>query len=119
MAILMKKLKGSTLVEVIVSMVIILSCLGIGMAIFSNISGSVNDELRILAEIRLKTWVTETKLKNDYTEATLEFENLRMERSILPYPKKARLKILFMEAFTPSGKKLTEYKEIIVVEGGK
>jgi hypothetical protein len=97
-------------------MVIILTCLGIGMTIFTNISRDVNDELRILAEIRLNTWAGETKLKNDITDASLDFENIKIQRSILPYPKKARLKVLFLEAFTPSGKKLAEYKEIVFFE---
>jgi hypothetical protein len=114
---LKRKLKGSTLMEVLVAMIIILTCVGITMMIFSNLSAGVNDELRILAEIRMNTIATETKLKNDLTEATFEFENIHIQRSILPFPQKARMKILYLEAQTLSGKKIAEYKEIITLNG--
>lgn len=110
-------MKGSTLVEVLVAMVIILTCLGIAMMIFSNLSADVNDELRIIAEIRMNTIATETKRKKDFTDATLEFENIHIQRSILSYPQKKRLKILYLEAQTPFGKKIATYKEMITVEG--
>jgi hypothetical protein len=116
MVVLKKKLKGSTLVEVIVAMVIILTCLGIALTIFTNLSRDVNDELRILAEIRINTLANETKIKNDYTDVNLEFDNLKIQRSILPYPGKARLKILYIEAFTPMDKKIAEYKEIVSIK---
>jgi hypothetical protein len=111
-----KKLKGSTLVEVITAMVIILTCLGIAMTIFQNVSRDVNDELRILAEIRINTLASETKLKNDFTDIDLDFDNLKIHRSILPYPQKARLRVLLIEAFTPLGKKIAEYREIVSID---
>jgi hypothetical protein len=119
MGILKKKLKGSTLVEVITAMVIILTCLGIAMTIFTNLSRDVNDELRILAEVRINTLASETKLKNDFTDVTLDEENLRIQRTILPYLQKARLRVVFIEAFIPSGKKVAEYKEIVSINTSK
>lgn len=110
------KLKASTIIEVITAMVIILTCLGIAMTIFTNMSRDVNDELKILAEIRVHTFAAETKKNNDYTDVTQDFDNIRIQRSILLYPKKSRLKILFIKAFTPDGKKITDYKEIISID---
>jgi hypothetical protein len=109
-------LKASTLIEVIVAMTIILTCLGIAMVIFSNMSRDVNDELRILAEIRVNTFAAETKNTKDFTDVTLDSENIRLQRSILLYPQKARLRVLYIEAFTPYGRKITEYKEIVSIE---
>jgi competence protein ComGF len=114
-----KQLKASTLIEVITAMVIILTCASIALMIFSNLSRDVNDDLRILAEIKINTWAAETKKNTDFTEATQNLENIRLERSILLYPKKSRLRVLLIEAFTPSGKKLTQYKEIISIEDKK
>jgi len=113
------KLKASTIIEVITAMVIILTCLGIAMTIFTNMSRDVNDELKILAEIRVHTFAAETKKNNDYTDVTQDFDNIRIQRSILLYPKKSRLRVLFIEAFTPDGKKITDYKEIIVIDQTK
>ena len=114
-----QNLKASTIIEVITAMVIILTCLGIAMTIFSNMSRDVNDELRILAEIRVNTFAAETKKNNDYTDVTQDFDNIRIQRSILLYPKKPRLKVLFIEAFTTNGKKITDYKEIISIDQSK
>ena len=109
------QLKASTLIEVIAAMVIILTCLGIAMTIFTNMSRD-NDELKILAEIRVNTFAVETKKNNDYTDITQDLDNIRIQRSILLYPKKPRLKVLQIEAFTPLGKKLSDYKEIISID---
>ena len=76
----------------------------------------VNDELKTVATIRLGTFATETKEKNDFTDITLDWENIKIQRTVLPYLKRERLKILFLEAFTPSGKKIAEYKEIITAD---
>jgi len=113
------RLKASTLIEVITAMVIILTCAGIAMMIYSNLSRDVNDELRILAEIRINTLAVETKKNSDFTEFTQDFENIRLQRSILLYPKKNRLRVLLIEAFLTSGKKITTYKEIISIEETK
>lgn len=109
------KLKASTMVETIVAMVIILICAGIGLSLFSDIGRDVNDELRIEAEIRINSYAVETKLKKDFTESTIETENLRLQRSFTDYIKKTRLKVLFIEAYSLAGKKVCEYKELIVI----
>lgn len=116
MGVLKKKLKGSTLVEVIVAMVIILTCMGIAMSIFLNVSRDMNEELRILAEIRIHALATETNRAKDYTDTSVDFDNMKLQRNITSYANKAKLKQVTIAAFTLSGKKIGDYKEIVVVE---
>jgi hypothetical protein len=113
------KLNGSTIIEVIMAMIIILTCLGIAMAVFNNMSRDVNDELLILAEIRVNTLAAETKQKKQYSDIDLDYNDMIIKRTIQPHPYKGRLKIMLIEAVTPFQKKITTYREIISVDDKK
>jgi Tfp pilus assembly protein PilV len=115
MGILKHKVKASSLIEVLVAMVIMMSTMGIGLAIYQNLTHDSNDDLKIRAEIELNSLASETKLNKTYSEVTIEEEDMRLQRSIEIYEKSKRLRILYLQAFTPFGKKITEYKEIIVI----
>jgi competence protein ComGF len=119
MGILKQKVKGSTLVEVLVAMVIIMTATGIGLAIYENLARDINDDLKIKAEIQLENMAAETKKSNALTEVIMDKEDMRLQRSIETYEKSKRLKVLHLEAFTLTGKKITEYREIIVIPDGK
>lgn len=112
---LTKKVKASTIVETIVAMVIIMICTGIGLTLFSNISRDVNDQLRIEAEIRCNSLATETKMRGDFSEKTVESENLRLQQSINAYSSNTHVKVLLIEAYSLSGRKICEYKELITI----
>jgi competence protein ComGF len=115
MAELKKMVKASTLIETIVAMVIIMICSGIGLSLFSNISQNVNDELRIEAAIRVNSMAVETKLNKEFTETTLESDNLRLERSFQVYPGKKQIEVLVIDAYSLTGRKVCGYRELIKV----
>lgn len=108
------KLQASTLVETIVAMVIIMICSGIGLCLFSNLSRDVNDELRIEAEIRINSFAGETKLKNDFTDITIESPNLRIQRYFQDYRNMKRIKVMLIDAYSLSGRKVCTYRELII-----
>jgi type II secretory pathway pseudopilin PulG len=108
------RLRASTIIETIVAMVIILICSGVGFSLFTGIARDVNDQLRIEAEIMVNSLAAETKLKKDYSESSFETENLTLHRSVNTYLKKSSVKILLIEAYSLSGKKICEYKELVV-----
>jgi len=115
MVALTAKVKASTMVETIVAMVIIMISMGIGLALFSNLSRDVNDKLRIEAEIKVNSLAVETKLKKEYSDTEIESDNLRIERSIKEYKKTSRIKVLLIEAYSLSGKKICDYKELVII----
>lgn len=115
MVIMKVKLRASTLVETTVAMVIIMICSGIGLSLFSNLSLDVNDELRIEAEIRINSFAGETKLKNDFTDTTIESSNLRIQRSFLDYRNMKRIKVMLIDAYSLSGRKVCTYRELILI----
>jgi hypothetical protein len=116
MVILKTRLKASTLVETIVAMVIIMICSGIGLSLFSDLSRDVNDELRIEAEIRISSIAGETKLKKDFTDTTIESSNLRIQRSFQDYRDMKRIKVLLIDAYSLSGRKVCTYRELITIK---
>jgi hypothetical protein len=115
MDVLKLKFKASTLVETIVAMVIIMICSGTGLSLFSNLSHDVNDELRIEAEIRINSLAVETKLKKEFTETTIQSSNLQVRQTFQEYQNKKRIKILMIEAYSLSGRKICEYKELVTI----
>jgi competence protein ComGF len=113
MVVLKRNLKASTLVETIVAMVIIMICSGIGLDLFSNLSHDVNDELRIEAEIRINSYAVETKLKNDITESVIESSDMRIQRSFQDYRNMNHIKVMLIDAYSLSGKKICGYRELV------
>jgi competence protein ComGF len=115
MVVLSKMVKASTLIETIVAMVIIMICSGLGFSLFSNLGNDVNDELRIEAEIRMNSFATETKLKAVFTDTVLESANLRLQRSFQKYTGSRTIEVLLIEAYSLSGRKMCDYKELVIV----
>lgn len=115
MGVLKKKLKGSTLIEVLVAMVIIMGSMGIAFMIYDHISYAMNDAVLTAAEIRVDAMAQETKSSRDYSDASTLLDNMRIEKTVLPYCTSKELKILSVEALSLSGKKITGIREIIIV----
>lgn len=110
-----KTIPGSTLIEVLVAMVIIMTSTGIGLMIYENLSNGNNDELKVKAEISLDNLATETKLDKHYIDFSIDKDDMQLIQSIESYDKSSRLKILHLEAKTPFGKKITQWNEVILI----
>ena len=115
MGILNRSLKASTLIEVLVAMVIIMASIGIGLIIYENLSSGNNDELKIKAEIALNNLATETKKNNHFIDLSVEQEDMRLQQTVVPYEKSKRLISLHLEAFTPFGRRITQWDEIVLI----
>lgn len=112
---LKRQLKASTLIEVLVAMTIILACAGIGMTAVSNLSRDMNADLKIQAEIYMDKITNDTWTESDFTDKNFEFSAFRVERTIQPYNKQKRLRLLTIEAYTLSNRKVGERKQLILV----
>lgn len=110
------KYKASSLIEVLVAMIIILICAGLGMTAISNLSRDMNGNVDMEGEVYLNKIVNDTKTDKDYTDKTFEFTGIRVERSILPCKKEKRLKILHIVVYNTVNRKVAEVKEIIKIE---
>ncbi|NJK96561.1 MAG: hypothetical protein HC905_18040 [Bacteroidales bacterium] len=110
-----KRLKASTLLEVLVAMTIIITCAGVGLMAISNLSRDLNGDIRIEGDIYLRKVMADSQFENDYADKTFEFENIKIERSVQQYQKSTRLNLVILEAYTISGKKIGTIKEVILV----
>lgn len=112
---LIKKYQGSTLIEVLVAMVIILICAGMGMSAFANLNKDMNGNLDIQAEINMKKIVVDAKAYKKYTDEVFQFEGIRIEKQFRPYQNEKRLILMNVSAFNNRNIKIGEFKEIILV----
>ena len=111
-----KKIKGSTLIEVLVAMIIVMVTFGIAMAIFINVSSSDRHVQKLKAQLLLSEVAIRTKAENSFIDATIELENITLNKTITSYREIPGLNILLLEAFDINGKKVAERKELIIVE---
>lgn len=112
---LKNKYTASTLMEVLVAMVIILICAGLGMSSFANLNKDMNGNLEIQAEVYMEKVINDAKASKKYTDKVFEFEGIRVERSFKPYQQEKRLILMQVEAFNGRNKKIGEIKELILV----
>ncbi len=110
-----KRYKASTLIEVLVAMIIILICAGLGMSAFSNLNKDMNGNLEIRAEVYLDKVANNAKAGKNYTDEVFQFEGIRIEKSFMPYKKEKRLIVMDILAFNGLNQNIGEIKEVILV----
>ena len=108
-----KKIKGSTLIEVLVAMVIVLVVYSIAMMIFLNIKRSANTGLKSIALLELDNVVIETKKKFSFIDEDYKTESFVIKKKISPYGKNNDLRVLSVEVVDLAGRLITERKEIV------
>lgn len=116
---LLRKLKASTLVEVIVAMVIILTSATAGFTILAKQSKGINNTLRIEAEMNLAFVVNNAKKNDLLLDNSFPFDNMRVELHIENYRNNKNLRVLICEAYTLHNEFICGSKEIISIKGVK
>lgn len=110
------KVKGSTLIETIVAMVIILVCAGIGLTIFTNTTRDFNESLMIKARLKADSLSVETRNNKEFFDASLEINGLQIERTLQQYSKSRTIKILTIRVLNSSGREICNQKELVVLK---
>ncbi len=111
--VILKKIKGSTLIEVIVSLTITMIVFAIAMQIFVSVFRSENYYNKLHAFLAIKKIEAECKKNNKYYDEKILLDDLDIFKSIIPYNGSKDIQILLLEAFDKKGKKLVEHKELI------
>lgn len=115
MAVLKDKIKGSTLVETLVAMIIVMLAFGIGLMIYLNVIQSSGAQQKLNAQLQMNRIAIETKGKNLFVDDEYSMENLKLVKTIQSYSGESdKLKLLKIEAFDGNGKKLSERKELVI-----
>lgn len=109
------KLKGSTLVETLVAMIIVMLAFGIGLLIYLNVIQSSGAQQKLNAQLQMNKIAIETKDKNLFVDEEDTTGTMKIIKTIQPYSAGSdKLKLLKIEAFDGNGKKLAEREELII-----
>lgn len=106
-------IKCSTLVETLVAMIIVMLSFGIGLMIYLNITQSEGFSQKIKARLQMNQISVETIEKNLLMDEEYKKETIKIKKTIKPYePDSPNLKLILLEAFDGTGKKIEERKEL-------
>ncbi len=102
MGILNKTLRGSTLVEVMVAMIIVMASFGIAIMMIQGTFSSHKTRLRMEALFNTNMLMQQTQQQHRYVDETIEFSQYTIQKSISEYNKEPGLLVITFEV---SGKK--------------
>jgi hypothetical protein len=109
---LIYKIKAFSILEVMISLVIIMIVFGFSSVLIVNMGGinkEKQDAYAIVNSIRNQT-IRESR----FIDESLEIENFIIEKTILDHPEGSELKILLIEAFL-NKERLIENRELILI----
>ncbi|MDB5133280.1 MAG: hypothetical protein JWR02_3029 [Mucilaginibacter sp.] len=106
--------QASTILEVVVSMVIIVTVFGIAMMIYTNVLRTSLSGKKLRAQALLQ----ETMLNAERTSApitqTINRDDFKIEQEVKPYPENAALTDIHLTAYDQNRQKITELQKIII-----
>lgn len=112
-----KKLPASTLVEVLVSMVLIMIAFGLGLSVYFSILNSDSNRLELEASLLLNEVVEETHLRQSWFNETIQLDVFTIEKTLSPYEgMRDRLQTLSVIAYNKDGKAIASCKELIITD---
>jgi hypothetical protein len=114
MALLRKKLAGSTLVESLVAMVIILISAGISSVIYVNLMESQKSRLKLKANLMLGEIAFISRKENRYFDETIDEKEFVIHKLITKYQTSEGASVMSLRAIDPKGMVLAEYRELIL-----
>lgn len=113
-----KLLKGSSLVEVLVAMIIIMSSLAAGVILYGKIHKSSLIRMKITANLHVEKIMTETRASKEFVDKEFTIDNIIIQREFIPYEEYENLQVMQVKAINKEGKVLLEKKEIVLLETG-
>ncbi len=108
-------LKGSSIVETITALLIIVISFGAGMSIYLNIITNEQTISKTKANIILETMMTETIAQKRYLDETIQLHGLVIERAIFPFSAEESHRICAITAYYQNGQKIHSIKRVIPV----
>ena len=116
MALLTKKVKASTLIEVMVAMIIVMISFGIAMIIYINVTRSDNQVQKLKVQLLLNETAIKTSNENSFMDEKTETDGIFVNKTVNSYNGIPGLNFLLLEAFDANGKKIAERKELVIVK---
>jgi type II secretory pathway pseudopilin PulG len=105
--------KGSTILEVIISMIIIIVVFGIAMMIFTNVNRLSLSVKKLKAQAILQQALLQAEQANDHTDQTITVDDLIVKQEITPFENESGLSIITLTAFDPNHEQIARLKKVI------
>jgi len=115
--VLQKKVRASSLVEVITSMVIISIIFGLSLMIFVNVQNQMGSQIKSKANLRIRNLATEYLKADVIKNEVFEDEDFTITCTVKPFPSSNKLLILQIEAVAKDNKVLCNYKRVVRKKG--
>lgn len=106
-------MSASSLLEVIVSMVIIVVVFGIAMMIMANVSRGSLSTKKIRAQAILKNALTNGENEGDWISKTMTVDSVRVEQEVKPYTNAGLLEV-HLTAYDANDEKVAEVRKIVI-----
>jgi Tfp pilus assembly protein PilE len=107
------KIKASTIMEVIVSMVIIVVIFGIAMMIYSNVLRMSLSVRKLRAQALLQETLFNAEHQTANITQTINTDDFRIEQEIKPYAGNSSLTDIHLTAYDQNQQKIAELEKVI------
>lgn len=111
-----QRLKASSLLEVMVSLVIIFTVFGLATGLYTNVMRSSYTLPESMAQSELAKLAAETKKKHTYLDENITIGIFQIEKTVKPYPNVPFALEMHLVARKPENKVVAERKEILLEE---
>jgi len=108
------KVKASTILEVLISMVIIVVVFGISMMIYANVTQSSLSVKKIKAEAILKEYLQVAEKSTGNTTQTFTVDSLSIEQTVKSYNTEKDLVEIDLAAYDANQQKVAELHKVII-----
>jgi len=108
------KVEASTIVEVIVSMVIIVVVFGIAMMIYANVTRMSLSAQKIKAQAILQQELISTEQTKAFSNKSIDTADLHIEQSVAPFNNDTSLSVIHLTAYDLNQNKITELQKLII-----
>lgn len=107
------KLNASTILEVIVSMVIIVIVFGIAMMIYTNVLRLSLSAKKLRAQALLQETMFAAEHNAANTTQTFNINDFRIEQEVMPYQENSSLTDIHLTAYDQNQQKIAELEKVI------
>ena len=106
--------RGSTILEVIISMIIIIVVFGIAMMIFTNVNRLSLSAKKLKAQAILQHTLLQAEQAKDHTDQTITVDDMTIKQEITPFENEPGLSVITLTAFDPDHEQVARLKKVII-----
>jgi Tfp pilus assembly protein PilE len=107
------KLRASTLLEVIISMIIIIVVFGIAMMIFANVNRLSLSAKKLRAQAILQETLFQAERTGNHMDQTVTVDDISIRQKVSPFQNEPELLIITLTAFDINNEQIAQLKKII------